>query len=504
MAPNIPTHKATTNLAIQWNILGFKSRLSDIQILVAKFSPIILALQETFVPDTAINRNSIKGYQLITHKDPLNPYSRGVGLGIKNGFPFSPIPIQSNLNTICIRLQAPIKISVVSLYASPSLPFQDFAKGFEELIRQIPPPIILLGDFNAHSTEWGGKTIDRRGRFLGDFTLAQSLTILNNGSHTRICPSSGNTSALDLSISSLSLASKLSWNVLDDSGGSDHLPILVKLEHPTPIAATRPRWRYQEADWLGYQNHVDHLLSLSVPNNIDSFNTILLEAGTKFIPRTNGTPGKTAVPWWGPEVREAIKLRRKALRTLRRIPNDDPRKQNALEVFKNARSSARAAVRTAKTNAWQTFTEEIHPNTPSKVLWNKIKALNGEPRKNQFHLLLNRHYTNDPSSLADAFSYHFTSTTSTLNNNNPTTTNRPVPPPVDSPISTMLSTPYNNIYNSDFSLEELHSALRKVKGLSSGPDDIGYPFLKHLSLLAKTTFLDIINNIWSEGHIPEE
>jgi len=25
----------------------------------------------------------------------------------------------------------------------------------EDLINQLPPPIVLLGNFNAHSTEWG-------------------------------------------------------------------------------------------------------------------------------------------------------------------------------------------------------------------------------------------------------------------------------------------------------------------------------------------------------------
>ncbi|XP_055588941.1 uncharacterized protein LOC129741250 [Uranotaenia lowii] len=151
-----PTNKTTTNFALQWNILGLNSRLPEIQLLVSKHSPIVIAIQETLVPHSTTQCNIIKGYQFLSHKNPSNPYSRGVGLGIKNGVPYSPIPIHSTLDAICVRLEAPIKISVLSIYASPSLSFEDYAKGFEDLIPQIPTPIFLLGDFNAHSTEWGG------------------------------------------------------------------------------------------------------------------------------------------------------------------------------------------------------------------------------------------------------------------------------------------------------------------------------------------------------------
>ncbi|XP_055605548.1 uncharacterized protein LOC129753729 [Uranotaenia lowii] len=142
------------------------------------------------------------------------------------------------------------------------------------------------------------------------------------------------------------------------------------------------------------------------------------------------------------------------------------------------------------------------PRTTGKpVLWNKIKVLHGEPRKNQYHLLLNRHYTNDPSLLAEALSKHFTSIPPTINNLNPVTQNS-LPNQNISP-STISPPSSNQPFNSDFTPEELYSALHKVKGLSSGPDDIGYPHLKNLSPLAKTTFLKIINNIWNEGAIPD-
>ncbi|XP_055584695.1 uncharacterized protein LOC129737559 [Uranotaenia lowii] len=426
------------------------------------------------------------GYNLHTISDPSS--RQGAGLAVKINTPYKLLNINTTLNAVCVRVHTPIDITVVSLYIPPQLPYHHFTSEIEHLLSELPPPFIIMGDLNAHSTCWGSSHTTNKGSFLEDLALSRNLTILNNLQPTRIDPASGNMSAIDITLVSWELGPKFGWQIFDDTFGSDHFPILIKLEHPTPKSATRPRWKYDEADWIGYQIEVDKSLALETSLCIPSFTKILLEAGTKNIPRTSGVPGKTAVPWWGPEVRSAIKKRRKALRYLKRIPNDDPRKQQALSEFKTARSLARAVVRTAKANSWQKFTEEVHPNTPTNVLWNKIKILNGEHRSNPFHLLLNQKYINDPSTLANSFCSHFASISSPSN-------------------TTMLPLPTNpslneRIYNTNFSFDELEAALRKVKGLSAGPDDIGYPFLKNLSLTGKTTLLHIFNKIWINGTFP--
>ena len=54
----------------------------------------------------------------------------------------------------------------------------------ENLIAQLPPPILLLGDFNSHSTLWGCSKTDLRGKMIEDLLLKHNLSILNNGSTT--------------------------------------------------------------------------------------------------------------------------------------------------------------------------------------------------------------------------------------------------------------------------------------------------------------------------------
>ncbi|KAL9692065.1 hypothetical protein quinque_016490 [Culex quinquefasciatus] len=59
----------------------------------------------------------------------------------------------------------------------------------DQLIPQLPAPIVLLGDFNAHSPLWGGKHRDQRGRAIEQILGKYNLIILNDGRHTRIDPS---------------------------------------------------------------------------------------------------------------------------------------------------------------------------------------------------------------------------------------------------------------------------------------------------------------------------
>jgi len=77
-----------------------------------------------------------------------------------------------------------------------------------------------------------------------------SITLLNNGEPTRLNPSNGLFSTVDLSFSSVSLAQRISWSVLREIYDSDHLPILMTLI-TTKALSTSPshRWRLKNADW---------------------------------------------------------------------------------------------------------------------------------------------------------------------------------------------------------------------------------------------------------------
>ena len=95
----------------------------------------------------------------------------------------------------------------------------------EKIIEQLPVPYMLMGDFNAHHTMWGGDNIDRNGKTIELLLDKHGLCLFNNKTPTYIHPATGKRSALDLTICHPSVFLDFTWGVADDQCGSDHYPV---------------------------------------------------------------------------------------------------------------------------------------------------------------------------------------------------------------------------------------------------------------------------------------
>ena len=58
-------------------------------------------------------------------------------------------------------------------------------------------------------------------------------------------------------------------------------------------------------------------------------------------------------------------------------------------------------------------------------------------------------------------------------------------------------------YNNPFNLVELKEAINKSHDTATGPDEVHYQMLKDLSLKSLQALLDIFNDSWEAGKIPE-
>ena len=307
-------------------------------------------------PEAKNNPNFIKGYNLYISENPDNPTKTGIGMAIKTDIPHRriDIPLDNTLLAIAFEIDFPTKITLVSIYISPATHQinNQIKNSLEKILDHISSPVLLMGDFNGHSTLWGGQSKDSRGLIVEQIIDEYGLTLLNDGTHTRISPSSGASSALDLSIASHNLCSQLSWKVHNDCCGSDHLPIVITLNRAPPVSSCRPRWKYELADWESYRNEILSLFTENPPTSAEEFTKQLFDVASHHIPRTSGAPGKKAVPWWNPEVRSAVKLRRKKLRALQKVAKEDRKDSAIFAEFKTARNAARAAVKKAKQDSW--------------------------------------------------------------------------------------------------------------------------------------------------------
>ena len=58
-------------------------------------------------------------------------------------------------------------------------------------------------------------------------------------------------------------------------------------------------------------------------------------------------------------------------------------------------------------------------------------------------------------------------------------------------------------YNIPFTIRELCDALKKSHDTATGPDEIHYQLLKHMPRDSLMVLLDIFNDIWASGEIPD-
>ena len=69
---------------------------------------------------------------------------------------------------------------------------------------RLPRPFVVLGDINAHHTDWGNRETDARGRLIWNILNDLKLSVINDGRPTGI---SG--LAIDLTITSSDITLEL-------------------------------------------------------------------------------------------------------------------------------------------------------------------------------------------------------------------------------------------------------------------------------------------------------
>lgn len=129
---------------------GFIKKTNELKILIAEHSSDIICLQETNFTDQTYK--TLRNYTSLT-KNRTNGLraSGGVAIYVKTFFPSKQINLKTHLEAIAISIQLnETELNVCNLY----LPNQTKIEltDIENIIKQLPKPFIILGDFNAHCT----------------------------------------------------------------------------------------------------------------------------------------------------------------------------------------------------------------------------------------------------------------------------------------------------------------------------------------------------------------
>ena len=167
---------AGRNVILQWNCRGLKSKRNDIDILIAKYSPAVICLQETLLPsivEQCQNNASplpsqyrfaeIRGYK--SYFRCIDTGKNGIAIYVRNNVFHQQIkPLNTHLQALAVRITYEDREFIVSNhYTSDThdgVPTED---DFKAIINKFDKPFIMCGDFNGKNTLWANDYTEPRG-----------------------------------------------------------------------------------------------------------------------------------------------------------------------------------------------------------------------------------------------------------------------------------------------------------------------------------------------------
>ena len=474
--------------------------------------PEVVCIQETW------DKKSYQPIRLLGYKEPVsyrrndNTKGGGVATFIKMGLDSEEIKYRQNnpnLEVSIVRIFGESKnIDIVNLYTNGANLITE--NDYDHIFSHVGNHHIIVGDFNVRDNLWddqftGNETPDARE--LNSFIEHRNLVVLNNGNGTRYNIETGNTTAIDLTLTSRNLSRNTHWYVHQNCLGSDHFPIVSKYNcfFKTVLQNPQPKWKISKANWT---------LFGSLTNNIDidfggcsidecdaQFVEEIVNACNKSIPKTKPINNKSRhLPWWDSACMEAVKAKRRAYKLWTRHKTDHYK-----ELYKTARANSKVVLDNAKKTKFREFISKLNHNTNSKEVWQIISKFNGKPFKpveviKQYNV---RYHENKDKANVLANHYQKTSSNDLLQPEFKDK-KREVEPAIDETVNESISTGNDEPYNALFTINELNTALNKKKSTAPGADTIHYDMLKNLTDTGKSQLLKLINKSWTEGKLPDQ
>ena len=479
------------NRILQWNVRGVRSRHQDISVLIKEQNPSCLCLQELKLPNnTKYNiGNHYKSYFKLPN-DNETPKG-GTLIAIKTNISHHHIQLNTDLQAVAVSLTSGKIKSLCSVYLPPDEIITE--DQLDQLIDQLPRPTLIVGDFNAHNPLWYDRRLDHRGEVIQGCMDVEELVVLNEDCPTYYRSHDQATSSIDLTLVTNTCAPDFNWNILDDLNGSDHYPILVSAQQPSPPDYTE-KYNLNKADWNKYKDHSKTTTKATEIPNIDQVfehikNTIIT-ASNKVIPKTRVNKTlRPCLPWWTPECRVERSKVRSAFKTMKRNPNP-----TTIRTYRRRLAIKVRTYRQAKQKSWREYISTLTAKTPSSKIWKKIRKLSGKYIPKPYPNLKQGQTTiTSQKEVAEVFVRHYAQISTAKDEHK-------IPQKVD-----LDDNPNNLAINQNFSMSELEDSLRRLEeGRSSGEDRIDNAMLKNLPSISKQFLLDFFNRIWNEGSFPAD
>lgn len=237
----------------QYNIQSANSKKPLLIQFLQRQNIDICLLNETWLKDDNFR---IPGYN-IYNKNSKNTHN-GVAILIKPRLKHNIIDtiFYEDIQTIALSISTVRgNLTILCVYCPPSNGHIHLNR-LSNMITDLPKPIFISGDFNAHHIAFGCLSTKGRGQDLYNIIDDLDLCILNDGTFTTVNYPRCKPSAIYVSLISANLSSLCDWSVHDDAMGSYHYPTITEITLSIDkyhVSSPVNRFIYKKTDWTTYK-----------------------------------------------------------------------------------------------------------------------------------------------------------------------------------------------------------------------------------------------------------
>ncbi|CAB0042383.1 unnamed protein product, partial [Trichogramma brassicae] len=254
-----------------------------------------------------------------------------------------------------------------SVYAPPRLSEREFSALLANITEEARGrrPLVIAGDFNAWSTEWGCRETRPRASILLDSLALLDAVLLNTGDVPTFNGRQGS-SIVGLTFVCETLTPRvLSWTVSGLYTHSDHQAIVFEIEDDG--ASSRPstrrsyRWNARTLDKDRFSAVVSSasVAPGTAEDMASSLMSVITGACDASMSKANPRRRREPVYWWTPEIAD---LRRSCLRARRLFQRSRGRHDEETHSanYASARRLLRVAIKTGKRRCWRQLCDEVN------------------------------------------------------------------------------------------------------------------------------------------------
>lgn len=292
-------------------------------------------------------------------------------------------------------------LRIYSCYFSPNDPLETLTAELEHLedsFGTVKGEMLIAGDFNSKSPEWGSLTTDKRGALVTCMMARKNLIVHNHGGITTF--RRGETgSIIDLTLTTEKLARRLQrWQVLEETTLSDHQYIEFDVQESEKRSRIdrEERGRRLSLSWnrnrlneealnrfLEEQRLVDELnwtqREKSFLAYMKSTVQIVRRACDASMPRRKGTNGnRRPMYWWTAAIAD---LRKKCLSARRKYTRSKGDALLKVELDR-ARKDLKREIRNSKRRCWEELIAEVENDPwgfPYRLVTKKLVSSHRTP-----------------------------------------------------------------------------------------------------------------------------